>query len=355
MMGFDARAARAAWSVFLVALLLAIVYSIRRILLVFVLAILFAYMLSPIVNLLDRLLPSRRSRAYSLALVYALLVGVLITAGFLIGSKAAGEASALATGYPKIVDNLKHTLEDPRPAWLHPIKQYILVQIDEQASSFGSAVLPVMRQLSGHVASVLTSAAFVVLIPILSFFFLKDGRELKEQILSRAGIRRALWEDIVADLHVLLGQFIRAIVLLSVATLTVYTIAFTIIGLPYSVLLACLAALLEFIPVVGPVVASAAILLVTAFSGAASVFVVIGFLVVYRIFQDYGLSPRLMGAGVALHPLLVIFGALAGEEVAGIPGMFLSVPVLAALRVVYSRIRKARVAPDPEPATVQGP
>jgi predicted PurR-regulated permease PerM len=165
-------------------------------------------------------------------------------------------------------------------------------------------------------------------------------------VLSLASIRRALWEDIVADLHVLLGQFIRATVLLSLATLTVDTIAFTIIGLPYAVLLACMAALFEFIPVVGPLTASVTIVLVTAFSGAAPVFVIVGFLLVYRIFQDYVLSPHLMSAGVALHPLLVIFGALAGEEVAGVPGMFLAVPVLAALRVVYFRIRKARQASE---------
>ncbi len=61
-----------------------------------------------------------------------------------------------------------------------------------------------------------------------------------------------------------------------------------------------------------------------------------------------------MGAGIELHPLLVIFGALAGEEVAGIPGMFLSVPVLAALRLVYIRIQKARVLPRPTTLTVEG-
>jgi predicted PurR-regulated permease PerM len=53
-----------------------------------------------------------------------------------------------------------------------------------------------------------------------------------------------------------------------------------------------------------------------------------------------------MSSGIALHPLLVIFGALAGEELAGIPGMFLSVPVMATLRVLYLRIKKARLAPE---------
>ena len=71
-------------------------------------------------------------------------------------------------------------------------------------------------------------------------------------------------------------------------------------------------------------------------------FAIIVFLIVYRLFQDYVLAPYLMGHGVELHPLLVLFGVLAGEQIGGISGMFFSVPVLATLRVVYVRMQKAR-------------
>ena len=66
------------------------------------------------------------------------------------------------------------------------------------------------------------------------------------------------------------------------------------------------------------------------------------FLIVYRLFQDYVLSPYLLSAGVALHPLLVLFGVLAGEQVAGVPGMFFSVPVIAALRIIIVRMRRRK-------------
>jgi predicted PurR-regulated permease PerM len=65
--------------------------------------------------------------------------------------------------------------------------------------------------------------------------------------------------------------------------------------------------------------------------------------VVYRIFQDYVLNPYLMSAGVEIHPLLVLFGVLAGEEIAGVPGMFFSVPLIAALRVILVRLSKRQV------------
>jgi predicted PurR-regulated permease PerM len=320
---------------------------------VFILAILFAYLLSPVVNLVDRFLPWKRSRALSLAMVYVLLVGILITTGILIGGKVNDEASALAASYPKIMEQVKERLADPSPAWLHPVKQYILNQVNERGATVGSAALPIVKKISEHVMSVLSSAVFVILIPILSFFFLKDGRQLSEHLLSLAEDRRPFWEEIVADLHLLLGQFIRALVILAAATLVAYTVFFSIIGLPYSALLACVAALLEFIPVVGPASGAVLIVLAAAISGAGNIIVILVFLAVYRLFQDYVLNPHLMGAGIELHPLLVIFGALAGEEIAGIPGMFLSVPVMATLRVVYLRIRKARNAA--EPTLVRGP
>jgi predicted PurR-regulated permease PerM len=94
---------------------------------------------------------------------------------------------------------------------------------------------------------------------------------------------------------------------------------------------------------VGPLTASIFILLVAAVGGAPVLGVLI-FLLAYRLFQDYILSPHLMGQGVELHPLLVLFGVFAGAEIAGIPGTLLSVPVLALVRILYLRMRRTRVA-----------
>jgi predicted PurR-regulated permease PerM len=73
-------------------------------------------------------------------------------------------------------------------------------------------------------------------------------------------------------------------------------------------------------------------------SGSHHLLAIFAFLVAFRFFQDYVVSPHLLSAGMKLHPLLVIFGVLAGASVAGIAGSFLSVPVLAALRVVYRQL-----------------
>jgi predicted PurR-regulated permease PerM len=134
----------------------------------------------------------------------------------------------------------------------------------------------------------------------------------------------------------------RALLFLCLATLIAFSLVLSIMRVPYAMLLASIAFPLEFIPLVGPLAAAAIIIGVSLFSGAHVIWVVI-FLGVYRMFQDYVLSPHLMSKGVELHPLLVIFGVFAGGEIAGVKGVFLSVPILALLRLLYYRLRKGRV------------
>jgi predicted PurR-regulated permease PerM len=115
------------------------------------------------------------------------------------------------------------------------------------------------------------------------------------------------------------------------------------------VLLATVAMCLEIIPSLGPLVAALIIILVSAISGS-HVLALIVFLLLYRLFQDYVLSPHLMGQGVQLHSLLVLFGVFAGAEVAGVAGSFLSVPLLALVRVFYLHLRRSRAGTPAEPA-----
>jgi predicted PurR-regulated permease PerM len=116
-------------------------------------------------------------------------------------------------------------------------------------------------------------------------------------------------------------------------------------GVPDAILLSCVAFPLEFIPLVGPLMAAVVILSVTIVTGYPHLLWVAVFLGLYRLVQDYVTSPRLMSSGVELHPLLVIFGVFAGGEIGGVAGIFLSVPVLALLRVVYRRVRLPSLAP----------
>jgi len=108
-------------------------------------------------------------------------------------------------------------------------------------------------------------------------------------------------------------------------------------GVPYALVLAGIGGALRFIPVIGPLAAGVVSIGVSLFSGYAHPWLLPVFVLVWRGIQDDGTSPLVMARSIEIHPALVIFGVLAGGEIAGVAGMFLSLPVIAAALTVPFR------------------
>ena len=340
MLGIDRSAARYTWTAALVLLLLWLVYLVRRTLFIFILALLFAYLISPLVNLIGRFMPGKRSRTLALGLVYVVFVAAIVLIGIQIGSRVVAQATSLEKTFPNTV-----------AAWQPPAGSFqaqVADKVRAEVARWSNDLVSELPQFGMRFLAVARNLVYLVIIPILGFFFLKDAGLMRQHILDlvEEGPRRALLDDVLADTHLLLAHYMRALVLISLGTFTVYSVFFSIMGVPYAILLGLLGGLGEFIPTIGPVVAGLTILLVTVVSGGHVLAVVI-FVLCYRVFVDYFASPHVMGQGVELHPLLLLFGVFAGAEVAGVAGAFLSVPVLALVRILYRRIRKVRLTGRP--------
>jgi predicted PurR-regulated permease PerM len=342
MLGIDRRAFRITWTVCLFCLLLLIAYWIRATLMVFAAAIFLAYMLAPIVWLLERFVQKRRTLA--LGLVYVLLIGALVGLGFALIPRVAAEATNLATRLPALLASGKlATL--PLPSWAEPAREQVMEAMRREATNLQSSVVPFIQKLSTEILSGVGYLLPVILVPILTFFFLKDAREIRSTLLSAfEGRQRTTAELIMNDIHMVLRNYMRTLVILAVASFAAWAIFLSLMGEQYELLLAGTAGVLEFLPVVGPAAALVIILLVCGIAGTGGLLWILAFWALYRVFQDYVLNPYLMSSGVELHPLLVLFGVLAGEKIGGIPGMFFSVPVLAIARVVLTHLRAASTA-----------
>lgn len=340
MLAIESRTLRISWTVFLFVLTLLIVYKIRETLLVFAAAIFFAYMLSPIVGLVERFIPKRR--ALALGLVYIFLVGGLVGLGFALIPTLASEATSLAVRLPSLV-NSGNVATIPLPAWLEPLRDQVITALHKEAANLQASVVPFIQSASTEILSGVGAIFPLILVPILAFFFLKDARTIRSAIVEvfDTETRRSTVDAILAEMHTMLQSYIRALVILAAASFAAWAIFLTLMHEPYELLLAGLAGILEFIPVVGPAVALAIMLMVCGISGAGGLVWILVFWALYRVFQDYVLNPFLMSAGVELHPLLVLFGVLAGEKVGGIAGMFFSVPAIAMLKVVYVHARRS--------------
>jgi len=344
--GLDRRAASYTWTVAFILLVLGVVYLIRETLFVFALALLFSYLLRPLVYHLDRRLPGR-SRAPALAIVYLSLVGLLIAVGITVGSRVVLQANALAMRIPELLSRLEQPVElivsPSLPTFMETVILILQRQIVEHSRDLLSLLPNVVLGALSHAGRLI----YIVLVPVLGFFFLKNGPEYRNSILEMLaeGSRRNEIREIAADVNLLLAEYMRALVLLAVTVFAAYGLFFFLIGAPYGILLAAIAFFLEFIPVVGPLVAVVAILMVAGLSGFHHLLWIFVFLAVFRVFQDYALSPKLLSKGAKLQPVVVIFGILAGGQIAGIPGIFLSIPVLATLRILYRQLKKNLLVP----------
>jgi predicted PurR-regulated permease PerM len=343
MLGFDLRTAKITWTVFLVGLLLFTLYSIRPILFVIVAAIFFAYLLYPLVRLVERYGPRRIPRTAAIAIVFIIALTIVAFLVVLFGGRIVDQAGRLWQELPRQLNTANISQHIPLPGFLEPQRARLHDFIREQLQIGTGEMLPFVQKLAVGTVRAVTNSIYLVLVPILSFLFLKDGRRLTGEILSWVGgANGSMLAGIAEDVHILLATYVRAILLLSIATFIIYGTVFSVLGVPYALLLSGLAGVLEAIPVFGPLTAAAATLGVSAISGYGHLWWLIAFFIVYRIFQDYMLGPYVMSEGVDLSPLLVIIGLLVGEQLGGVAGIFLAVPVLAALKIILIKVRGAR-------------
>src|SRR5262249_30242872 len=182
-------------------------------------------------------------------------------------------------------------------------------------------------------------------------FFLKDGQSFSNVALSTIQSRpqREFLQAVLTDMNQMLAQFIRSQLTLAALSLVVYITFMGAIGAPYALVLGTAGGVMEVISVVGPLVAGLIILGVALLLSFPHWGLLLVFLILWRLVQDYVISPRIMGSSMELHPLAAIFGVMAGGEIAGVLGVYLSIPVMASLRIVWRRgriyIEKRRFGP----------
>jgi predicted PurR-regulated permease PerM len=340
LLGLDQRVLKAVWTVFVFALAIALVYSIRGALITFTLAVFLALLLSPLVSFVDHFTSVRIPRTVALMVVYVLLIAAFAAALIGVVSAVASDARTLSGTLP---DTLRSDPLGglPLPAWLDPMRERLGLWLRDRLDELGKNALSLTGEALRQLATGLGAAVSVIVVPILAFFFIKDGKALRDGFIHSAPRKHQfLLHQILQDLHRLLSQYLRALVILAIVAFVFYSVFLGATGASYAVLLAGIAATLEFIPAVGPFVAMLLIVGVGLFTGYTHWILLIVFFVVYRLGQDYVLQPMLLSAGMRIHPLLIIFGVLAGGELGGIPGIFFSIPLMAALRLIFLRLWK---------------
>jgi predicted PurR-regulated permease PerM len=334
----DIRTARVLFTILLFTLTLGFLYVAHETLIAFLFAVFFAYLVDPGVS---RIQKWTRSRGWAIAAIYLLLIGLLITFFFIVGPRIGRQAQTLSASLPSLLDKVSSGQIAEQIGSEHHLSRTTTDQIKLFLVNHRGDMLEIAQKIGVWVAGVAKQAWLIVLVPILAAFFLREGQVFSDVLVSLISARpqRELVENVLKDLNDMLAQFIRAQLILAALSLVAYSAFLGAMRAPYWLVLGTAGGMLEFIPVVGPLTASALIVVVSLLAGYPHWLVIIVFLAGWRLVQDYVVSPRVLGKSTQLHPLAAIFGVLAGGEIAGILGIYLSIPVMASLRIMWRRWR----------------
>ncbi len=323
-----------------------VVHRLGRIVIVLILAMFFAYVIAPLVNLAQHPVHvkgrSRRlPRGAAIALVYLLLAGAFGAGGALLWPGAARQLNAVIVNLPKYTRSF-HTWEH---GWT---RYYDRMQIPtELRTSINQSVLGANETAAAAArgslmtfVGLVSDLPFLVLIPVLALLLLKDGAGFRRMALTSLPHRIQLRaHHLLEDLDATLRAYIRAQLIACVLVGTTCGIGFALLGSPYAILLGVLAAVLEFIPLIGPlIVGVVAVTLATMHAPVLALWTAV-FLLGLRIVEDYVVYPRLIGRNTHLNSLVVILAVLAGLELGGVAGIFVAVPLVALLTVVGRHCR----------------
>jgi len=221
------------------------------------------------------------------------------------------------------------------------IADNVQTQINERINLFLETAGTFVTTILGMSAIyAVTYLPWLVLVPILAFFFLKDAQLFKVALLRvvPVGDWRSRVESVMTDVNSTLKAYTRAQLISCVLIGTICTIGFYLLGNDYALILGIMAGVLELIPLLGPLTIGILATLVSGLESGWQALWTAMFLTFLRIFHDYFTYPRIIREGIHLHPLAVILSVLAGEQVAGIPGVFIAIPLIALLTVLYKHI-----------------
>jgi predicted PurR-regulated permease PerM len=337
MFSLDNRAGNVITTVALFAVAATILYVARGVFFILLLSLLFAYLLDPAVTWVQQHAPlGPKNRVWAIAQVYLVGAVVIGSVGYAFGPHLAAQIKNLNSAVPKIIEGASNANDNSILASTHGLSAAQMVRVRKFLASHSDFINRVVERTAASAASVAASAIWLFAIPVLALFLLKDGYQMLDATiegLERRG-RRTAFERILRQIDAMLAKYIRAQLALAGLSFLFYGISMLVLGFPYAFALGALGGALEFLPAVGWIAAAVTILTIGYLTHTHWIWMA-GLVVVWRIVQNYVNSPRIMGKNLELHPLTVIVALMIGAQVGGIAGVYISVPTVAVLRIVW--------------------
>lgn len=303
-----------------------------------IIAIIIAYILTPIVNFFQNRF--HLPRVLTILFTYLIVMAIIVIIPIVIIPRMGENLEPLQINPQQIITSIESALA----------QQYNIAGITIHPSELASQVIgalqglvqPVVGQTVNLVKNIITSIIWVIFIILVSFYLIKDWYKLEEWLTSH--LPPAVLPDyqwIRDEINQIWGAFFRGQLLLSSIVSIIFIIVGLLLGLPFALAMGILAGILEFLPSIGHGIWLVIASLLAFFLGStwipiphwAFMLIVIGLHLFFEQFDLNYLIPRIVGRRVHLPPLVVILGIVTGAILAGVLGIPLAAPTIASVRV----------------------
>jgi predicted PurR-regulated permease PerM len=326
-------------------------YQLSPVLMPFFLSALLAYLADPIV---DKLEAKKLSRTLSVSIVFAVLFLVALLLLLVILPLLSAQIGALFKRLPDYLSVFQATVVP----WLNsiglPVDSFDINTLKQALTKYWSEV----GQLAGGVFSYITGSgvavlqwlANLVLVPVVTFYLLRDWDVIIARFRELLPRRHAAkFIELTLECDDMLAAFIRGQLMVMFALSTIYTIGLAMIGLELSLLVGIVAGVVSFVPYLGLIVGIGLAGLAAFFQFHEWLPIVMVVLVfgVAQVVESVVLTPRFVGERIGLHPVAVIFSVLAGGQLFGFAGVLLALPaaavIMVLLRYAHSRYLTSQI------------
>ncbi|MGO0060310.1 AI-2E family transporter [Brevibacillus fluminis] len=310
-------------------------HVIEEILVPFLFGILIAYLLHPIVCMLER---RRVPRMVAVLLIYLSFVLVVVIACVNAIPVFTKQLIELSDDIPRLT-NWYHSWLQEWEYHKYFLPQSISNGVDRVIVQSQEKMAAGIGQIVNNAKSTIGKLLAYAVIPFIAFYLLKDMKSIHEGgmlIIPRRYRKHA--QALLRDVNDSLGKYLHGQMVVALIVGACAYLAYWLVDMPYPFVLASFVCLTNIIPYIGPIIGAAPALVIAFTISTKTVLVVLAVNLVIQVLEGNIISPNIVGRSLHLHPLLIILALLTGEAIGGIVGLIVALPVLAILKVVISRI-----------------
>lgn len=334
------------YSLFVVILAVIIVFiyfyrgKIAKIIIPFIMAMVIAYILQPIVIKLEE---KKIKRSVAIILIYAIIAGVLTLLTFFVFPELINNTREFINVLPNVTMEYRENFNGMvsliySSKWPEDIKNAIFREINNSVQMAENILVEALKNTLSRLLKTVSTLLDLVLAMVIAYYIMKDGEYFKNVSLSLIPKK---WRNGILgtcrEINGVLSNFIQGQLLTALIVGTLEVIGLLLVGVKYPIILGMIGGIANIIPYFGPFIgAIPAVAVALIESPMKAIWTIIVFVVIQQLDNGF-ISPKIIEGRLGLHPVTTILAVLIGGEFFGIMGMLVSVPIAAMIKVIGKR------------------